>query len=266
MTWKTQKEFKPGTMSYSTITALSRRAGGGYGLLYEGDNNDIMYTRISLDWLGYLSASLDGDAEIPAGAHNAEVKAKIANFGRYSYKNAAVHVQAPQGWSIPSVTVPEIPAGTETEVTLRVTVPDTAKPGDVNTFPTTVTAAGNTAAGPAFYSAVQATGIPGELKLAVVKVPEHAGPSSPDHGSQKGGNGSPQSSRKAGPQDTRRNPASNVAVRSGRGPRTQSRERYLAATGASFAVPAIAAIVLAAAACVASLVCSVWRRRGAAGS
>ena len=40
----------------------------------------------------------------------------------------------------------------------------------------------------------------------------------------------------------------------------------LGATGASFAAPAIAAIVLAAAACAASLVCSVWRRRGAAGS
>lgn len=40
----------------------------------------------------------------------------------------------------------------------------------------------------------------------------------------------------------------------------------IGATGASFAVPAIAAIVLAAAACAASLVCSVWRRRGAAGS
>lgn len=40
----------------------------------------------------------------------------------------------------------------------------------------------------------------------------------------------------------------------------------IGATGASFAAPAIAAIVLAAAACAASLVCSVWRRRGAAGS
>ena len=38
-------------MSYSGIAALSHKAGGGYGLLYEGDNNRILYTRVSLDWL-----------------------------------------------------------------------------------------------------------------------------------------------------------------------------------------------------------------------
>ena len=46
------------------IAALSHKAGGGYGLLYEGDNNNIMYTRISLDWLnGQLN--VDGIGGFP---------------------------------------------------------------------------------------------------------------------------------------------------------------------------------------------------------
>lgn len=50
-TWSSGKLFQSGAMAYSVITALSDRAGGGYGLLYEGKNNDIMYMRISWDWL-----------------------------------------------------------------------------------------------------------------------------------------------------------------------------------------------------------------------
>lgn len=66
-TWSAGRRFTTGPMAYSVIAALSRKAGGGYGLLYEGDNNNIMYTRISLDWLdGQLNVGEIGDV-LPSG-------------------------------------------------------------------------------------------------------------------------------------------------------------------------------------------------------
>ena len=63
-TWSAGRRFTTGPMAYSVIAALSHKAGGGYGLLYEGDNNNIMYTRISLDWLnGQLN--VDGIGGFP---------------------------------------------------------------------------------------------------------------------------------------------------------------------------------------------------------
>ena len=63
-TWSAGRQFTTGPMAYSVIAALSHKAGGGYGLLYEGDNNNIMYTRISLDWLnGQLN--VDGIGGFP---------------------------------------------------------------------------------------------------------------------------------------------------------------------------------------------------------
>lgn len=60
-TWAAQKQFKAGYMSYSVITALSDAAGGGYGIAYEADNNDITFTRVSLKWLD------DAPATMPVG-------------------------------------------------------------------------------------------------------------------------------------------------------------------------------------------------------
>lgn len=141
-TWTAGKLFKEGAMSYSVITALSANAGGGYGLLYEGDGNDIMYTRVSLDWLGYLSATASADATVKEGETTAQISVNVSNFGRVGYGSLSLAPSAPQGWMAENVTVSNARAGEDAIVQMRIGIDPNAKAGDTITFPVTVSGDG----------------------------------------------------------------------------------------------------------------------------
>ena len=166
-TWSEGKQFKAGAMQYSVITALSVEAGGGYGLLYEGDNNDIMYTRISLDWLGYLSATAQGAAEVREGETNAEATVSVSNFGRVGYDALTVTPTAPEGWTASTAEGVSVDAGASADVTLSLTVPETAKAGDVIDIPVKV-------------SSADAAGIDGIVTVTVAEASQPEQPDNPD--------------------------------------------------------------------------------------
>lgn len=50
-TWDEGKQFKSGTMAYSTLTPILTSP-GTYGLIFEGDHNTINFTKVDLEWLG----------------------------------------------------------------------------------------------------------------------------------------------------------------------------------------------------------------------
>ena len=140
-TWSSGKLYKAGSMAYSVITALSGAAGGGYGLLYEGawvtgggiDSHDIMYTHISMDWLGYLSATADDvTASVEEGASTVDVTVPVSNIGSVDYTGVTVTpADLPTGWSASPVNVGALASGASKDVTVTVNVPATAKKDDV---------------------------------------------------------------------------------------------------------------------------------------
>lgn len=142
--WSSGKVFKEGAMAYSTITALDERAGGGYGLLYEGDNNDLMYTRISLDWLDYLSADVNGSASVEEGTASVDVPLEARNFGRMDYTDMTVlpRMNGLTGWRVDPVPSFALKAGETSSPTMRVAVPADAKAGDSVRIPVLVASKG----------------------------------------------------------------------------------------------------------------------------
>ena len=90
-TWSAGKLFKEGSMAYSVITALNDAAGGGYGLLYEGES--ITYTRASMEWLGYLTATASGTATVKEGEGTLTAPVTVTNDGLTDYTNVTVTPQ-----------------------------------------------------------------------------------------------------------------------------------------------------------------------------
>ncbi|MGA7203598.1 MAG: discoidin domain-containing protein, partial [Specibacter sp.] len=117
-----------------TVTALSD---GTFGVLYEGDGNTITFGKFNADWLDVqcgtpLVASL---AAAPvSGANGATVQAQltVTNTGTTALDGATASFQAKAGWTLGSVVVPSIAAGTSAVVSVPVTIPAYAKAGSVN--------------------------------------------------------------------------------------------------------------------------------------
>lgn len=126
-TWSAGKQFKPGTMSYSTITALSD---GSYGILYEGDSNTITFGKFNAGWVdAFCDAAL---AAAPVtGSNGATVSASITVTNTSAAPiDGATATFAPQpGWEFGSAQLPSIPAGGQAVVTVPVTIPAYAKAG-----------------------------------------------------------------------------------------------------------------------------------------
>lgn len=134
-TWSAQKLFKAGSMAYSVIAPL--KSAGGYGLLYEGDNNDIMYTHISLAWLDALPLTLDSESKaVRRGKRSVEVT--LANMGETELSDISIEASAPTGWEVTNAHVESLGAESETILSLDVTVPAGADSGTVS-IPVTIT-------------------------------------------------------------------------------------------------------------------------------
>ena len=129
-TWSAGKLFKEGSMAYSVITALNDAAGGGYGLLYEGES--ITYTRVSMEWLGYLTATASGTATVKEGEGTLTAPVTVTNDGLTDYTNVTVTPTGlPSGWSAEAVNVGNLAAGQSATVNVPVTVPAAAVSGTV---------------------------------------------------------------------------------------------------------------------------------------
>ncbi|WP_125616845.1 sialidase family protein [Specibacter cremeus] len=129
-TWSAGKQFKAGTMSYSTVTALSD---GSFGLLYEGDANTITFARFNAAWVdafcdaGITAAAVTGD-------NGATVNASItvSNASDNAIDGATATFAPLAGWTFGSVQVPAIPAGGQVVVSVPVTIPSYAKVGSTS--------------------------------------------------------------------------------------------------------------------------------------
>ncbi|MDO4913678.1 MAG: sialidase family protein, partial [Bifidobacteriaceae bacterium] len=92
--------FKRGYMAYSVITALNSAAGGGYGLVFEGDSNAITYRRITLDMLdnadrSYADFTLTSPSlNVANGATSTDLVLNYFNSSLMNYKDAQVKVIA----------------------------------------------------------------------------------------------------------------------------------------------------------------------------
>jgi sialidase-1 len=129
-TWSAGKQFKAGTMSYSTITALSD---GNYGLLYEGDSNTITFARFNAAWIDVYCNARISTAPI-TGDNGATVDAavKVQNLSDAEIEGATATFAPQAGWTFGSVTVPAIPADGQVTVQVPVTIPSYAKAGSTS--------------------------------------------------------------------------------------------------------------------------------------
>lgn len=126
--WTEEKGFKNGAMAYSTIQALSQKAGGGYGLLYEGDNNDIMYTRISADWLS-IRPNITLGSTTKINLSTQKISLPVVNPTSTKYENIKVTSINTSDFTASSDSV-TIEANKTTYIPLKIEVPKTAKVGD----------------------------------------------------------------------------------------------------------------------------------------
>ena len=126
-TWSAGKQFKSGTMSYSTTTALSD---GTFGVLYEGNGNTITFGKFNAEWLGvYCGASVSASAFSAANGATVQVDLTVRNTGATALDGATASFQALPGWTFGSVSVPSVPSGSQVVVSVPVTVPSYAKAG-----------------------------------------------------------------------------------------------------------------------------------------
>lgn len=127
-TWGTSRLFKSGTMSYSTLTALSD---GSFGLLYEGDNNTITFAKFDAAWLSPLCASMTATpTSVPNGGTTA-VTFTITNKDAVATVPGTLTLADKINWDAQPVSVPPIDPGTAVTVSLQVTAPSYLKAGAV---------------------------------------------------------------------------------------------------------------------------------------
>ncbi|MHA7175173.1 exo-alpha-sialidase [Arthrobacter sp. Sr24] len=133
-TWSAGKQFKAGAMAYSTMTALSD---GNFGILYEGNSNNIHFAKFNAAWLG-VNCDLSVTAQPLTGANGATVEAMITvnNNGDDSLTGATASLTAMVGWKFGTVAIPAVAPGESATVAVPVTIPDYLKAGTVNLFAT----------------------------------------------------------------------------------------------------------------------------------
>ena len=140
-TWDTGKLFKSGSMAYSCIEVLNKQHGGGFGLLYEGDNSNIIYTHISEDWLGYTPVTADNSViDVPKNAKNIEVK--IKNLGSHDYsdlklsmKDLGKQSELNKDWKIQDKTGISVKPFANANIKLDIAMPKDVKEGTTVSIP-----------------------------------------------------------------------------------------------------------------------------------
>lgn len=125
-TWSGSRIFEPGSMSYSTLTALTEE--GTYGLFFEGAGNQMRYMTISMDWLGVLPLSITAEEQtLNRGANT--VTFSVTNVGAEAV-TFTPSIAGPTGWTLGAVDEITLPAGESAMFTVEVTVPDTVDPAN----------------------------------------------------------------------------------------------------------------------------------------
>lgn len=125
-TWSASQVFEPGSMQYSTITALRDANGkvipGRYGLLYEAGTSGIQikYMQVSLDWLGVLQACAAGNGDVYRGTN--VVDYTVTNYGDETLTDLIVTGESAPGveWLGEAATIPALEPGESAVVSLPV--------------------------------------------------------------------------------------------------------------------------------------------------
>ena len=126
-TWSSGKQFKAGTMSYSTVAPLSD---GNFGVFYEGDSNTMTFGKFNAEWLD-IQCGVSMTAKAVTGGNGATVQAEmtLVNDGKNTIAGAAGSFTARPGWTFGSTALPEVKPGATATVSVPVTIPDYLKAG-----------------------------------------------------------------------------------------------------------------------------------------
>ncbi|MBP2412991.1 sialidase-1 [Arthrobacter stackebrandtii] len=126
-TWSAGKQFKSGSMSYSTVTALGD---GTFGLFYEGDSNTMTFAKFNAEWLD-IECGVELTAKAVTGANGETVQAELtlANNGKTTIAGAKATFAAQNAWTFGTADFADVAAGSSATVTVPVTIPASAKAG-----------------------------------------------------------------------------------------------------------------------------------------
>lgn len=137
-TWPVAKVFQPGSMSYSTLTALPD---GTYGLLYE-PGTGLRYANFNLAWLGGICAPLTiPDVAVDPG-QQITVPVTVTNQSGIAVPSPQLELGTPADWQGQGSVEPLMP-GQQAEGRLTITVPAATTPGRYPVTATLRTSAGN---------------------------------------------------------------------------------------------------------------------------
>ncbi|WP_081736901.1 exo-alpha-sialidase [Arthrobacter sp. MA-N2] len=127
-TWGSSRIFKPGSMSYSTLSPLSD---GTFGVLYEGDNNTITFGKFDRAWLNPIAAALVPGSATVANGGTAQLSVTVTNNDSSPLPAATVGLDALQDWTSTTADLAALDPGASATVQLSVTAPSYAKAGAV---------------------------------------------------------------------------------------------------------------------------------------
>ncbi|WP_423183830.1 exo-alpha-sialidase [Arthrobacter sp. NyZ413] len=127
-TWGSSRIFKPGSMSYSTLTPL---ADGTFGVLYEGDNNTITFGKFDKAWLSPIAATITPASATVANGGSTKLSVTVANGDSVPLPASTVGLDALQDWTSTTADLPALDPGASVTVQLTVGSPSYAKAGAV---------------------------------------------------------------------------------------------------------------------------------------
>nr|1EUT_A Chain A, SIALIDASE [Micromonospora viridifaciens]1EUU_A Chain A, SIALIDASE [Micromonospora viridifaciens] len=137
-TWPVSKVFQPGSMSYSTLTALPD---GTYGLLYE-PGTGIRYANFNLAWLGGICAPFTiPDVALEPG-QQVTVPVAVTNQSGIAVPKPSLQLDASPDWQVQGSVEPLMP-GRQAKGQVTITVPAGTTPGRYRVGATLRTSAGN---------------------------------------------------------------------------------------------------------------------------
>ena len=129
-TWSAGKQFKSGYMAYSTVTALSD---GTFGLLYEGDSDNIVFAKFNTEWLNpFCGAQVTAAALSGANGTTVQAQISVKNVGDTALEGATATFTTQAGWVFGSAAVPAVAPAQTVTVSVPVTIPSYAKAGTFN--------------------------------------------------------------------------------------------------------------------------------------
>lgn len=127
-TWGSSRMFKPGAMSYSTVTAL---ADGSFGVLYEGDSNAITFGRFDKAWLNPIAATVVPAAASVANGASTQLSMTVTNNDSQPLPASTLGLDPLQDWTSTTADLTALAPGASATVQLTVTSPSYAKAGKV---------------------------------------------------------------------------------------------------------------------------------------